>query len=48
MPLWQLPVPDQKPSVSEPVQRQVERSMFEVAIELNRLRNKKGTGHGHP
>ncbi|WP_223258730.1 abortive infection family protein [Trinickia symbiotica] len=32
----------------EPARRQAERSVFELAIALNRLRNKEGTGHGRP
>lgn len=33
-----LPMPGQQPLAGEPVQRQVERSVFELAIALNRLR----------
>jgi hypothetical protein len=43
-----LSVPGQQPPTGEPAQRQVERSLFELAIALNRLRNKEGTGHGRP
>lgn len=43
-----LPLPGQQPPTGEPAQRRVERSMFELAIALNRLRNKEGTGHGRP
>ncbi len=43
-----LPMPGQQPPAGEPVQRQVERSVFELAMALNRLRNKEGTGHGRP
>lgn len=43
-----LPLPGQQPPTGEPAQRQVERSMFELAIALNRVRNKEGTGHGRP
>ncbi|MFM0196117.1 abortive infection family protein [Paraburkholderia strydomiana] len=32
----------------EPAQPQVERAMFNLAISLNRLRNKEGTGYGRP
>lgn len=33
---------------NEPPQRALERSMYEVACAVNRLRNKQGTGHGRP
>jgi hypothetical protein len=32
----------------EPPQRALERSFYELACAVNRLRNKQGTGHGHP
>lgn len=32
----------------EPPQRKLERSMYEIACSVNALRNKEGTGHGHP
>jgi hypothetical protein len=33
---------------SDPPHRKVERAMFELALGLNALRNKQGTGHGRP
>jgi hypothetical protein len=41
-----LPMPGAHAPSGEPPQRQVERTMFEMALALNRLRNKEGTGHG--
>ena len=38
-----LPIPDGQPPKGKPVQRQLERAMFNLAISLNRLRNKEGT-----
>lgn len=32
----------------EAVQRRMERAFYEVACSINQLRNKQGTGHGHP
>lgn len=32
----------------EPAQRRVERAYYESACAVNALRNKQGTGHGHP
>lgn len=32
----------------EPPTRAIERSMFQLACDINRLRNKEGTGHGRP
>ena len=32
----------------EPPKRRIERAMYELACGINRLRNKKGTGHGRP
>jgi hypothetical protein len=43
-----VPSPDDEPPKNEPAQRQVERAMFNLAISINRLRNKEGTGHGRP
>jgi len=37
-----------KPQQGEPVQHCVHRAMFDAACAVNRLRNKDGTGHGHP
>lgn len=37
-----------KKNHGEPIQKDLERSMFETACSINRLRNKQGTGHGHP
>jgi hypothetical protein len=36
------------PHPGEPPQRRVERSYYEAACAVNALRNKQGTGHGHP
>ncbi len=35
------PIPDGQPPKGEPVQRQVERAMFNLAVSINRLRNKR-------
>jgi hypothetical protein len=43
-----LATPGTKPDPAEAVQRSVERSLFELACAINRLRNKQGTGHGRP
>ena len=37
-----------KPKSGEPPQKNVERAMFDLALAINRLRNKEGTGHGRP
>lgn len=37
-----------KPSSGEPSQKRLERAMFELALAINQLRNKQGTGHGRP
>lgn len=37
------------PSVpGEPVQMELERTLYKTGCVINRLRNKQGTGHGHP
>lgn len=33
---------------NEPVQKKVERALYELACSINKLRNKEGTGHGRP
>lgn len=43
-----LATPQEKKVAGEPVQKDLERSMYESACSINRLRNKQGTGHGHP
>jgi hypothetical protein len=37
-----------KPQHGEPLQHSLHRAMFDAACAINRLRNKQGTGHGHP
>ena len=37
-----------KPKAGDPPQKNVERAMFELALAINKLRNKEGTGHGRP
>jgi len=37
-----------KPVAGEPSIKRVERAMFELGLAINQLRNKEGTGHGHP
>jgi hypothetical protein len=37
-----------KPKPGESPKRNVERAMFELALSINKLRNKEGIGHGHP
>ncbi len=39
---------EDKPKAGEPPQKNVERAMFQLALAINRLRNKEGTGHGRP
>lgn len=36
------------PQPGEPPQHCLHRAMFDAACSINRLRNKQGTGHGHP
>ena len=43
-----LATPQVPPSASEPPQRRLERSLYEVGCAVNALRNKQGTGHGRP
>ncbi len=43
-----LATPQDTFQIGESSQRNIERKMFELACEINRLRNKQGTGHGHP
>lgn len=37
-----------KPIVNESPTKQMERNIFDLAISINKLRNKEGTGHGRP
>lgn len=37
-----------EPVPNEPVQKKFERALFELAISVNKVRNKEGTGHGRP
>lgn len=39
---------EDKPKAGDPPQKNVERAMFQLALAINRLRNKEGTGHGRP
>lgn len=43
-----LTTPEEMPVSSEAANRRVERAMYEFACSINALRNKEGTGHGHP
>lgn len=43
-----LTVPEQEPSPGEAPTKALERSMFQAACAVNKLRNKQGTGHGRP
>lgn len=43
-----LAVPEQLASPGEPPTKALERSMFQAACAVNKLRNKQGTGHGRP
>lgn len=43
-----LTVPEQAPSPGEVPTKALERSMFQAACAVNKLRNKQGTGHGRP
>ena len=43
-----LAVPEQEPSPGESPTKAVERSIFQAACAVNKLRNKQGTGHGRP
>lgn len=43
-----LTVPEQQPAPGEPPTKALERSMFQAACAVNKLRNKEGTGHGRP
>jgi hypothetical protein len=43
-----LTVPEQVPSPGEAPTKALERSMFQAACAVNKLRNKEGTGHGRP
>ena len=43
-----LATPEDQPSSTESYQRSMERGMYQVAVGVNRLRNKQGTGHGRP
>lgn len=43
-----LSVPEQPSQLGEPPTKALERSMFQAACSINRLRNREGTGHGRP
>jgi hypothetical protein len=43
-----LATPSNKPSPGEPAQKRLERALYETGCAINQLRNKQGTGHGHP
>ena len=43
-----LKTPQDKPQSGEPPQHALHRALFDAACAVNRLRNKQGTGHGHP
>jgi hypothetical protein len=43
-----LSVPEQTPQLGESPTKALERSMFQAACAVNKLRNKEGTGHGRP
>lgn len=36
------------PEPNEPVQKKFERTLYELAVTVNKVRNKEGTGHGRP
>ena len=44
----QLATPRDPEGRGDPPTRAIERSMFKLACDINRLRNKEGTGHGRP
>lgn len=43
-----MATPEDSPSSTEAPFRMMERGMYQVAVGVNRLRNKEGTGHGRP
>lgn len=43
-----LATPKHPPETGEQPKRHLEREMFQMALAVNRLRNKEGTGHGRP
>jgi Abortive infection C-terminus len=43
-----LSVPEQTPQPGESPTKALERSLFQAACSINKLRNKEGTGHGRP
>jgi hypothetical protein len=43
-----LTLPEQKPEEGEAPTKMLERSLFQTACSINKLRNKLGTGHGRP
>lgn len=43
-----LAVPEENPKPGESATKAMERSMFQAACAINKLRNKEGTGHGRP
>ena len=44
----EMATPEHPRGQGEPPTRAIERSMFQLACDINRLRNKEGTGHGRP
>jgi len=44
----ELKTPADKPVDGEPPQHRLQRGLYEAACAVNTLRNKQGTGHGHP
>ena len=43
-----LATPQDPMQPNEPAQKRLQRAVYEVACAVNHLRNKEGTGHGHP
>jgi hypothetical protein len=43
-----LATPQDPVKPGEPPKKRIERAMYELACGINQLRNKQGTGHGHP
>ena len=43
-----LKTPEDKPVNGEPPQHRLQRALYDAACAVNTLRNKQGTGHGHP
>lgn len=43
-----MSTPHEKAQPGEPGQKRFERALFEAACAVNQLRNREGSGHGHP